>query len=140
MSITQPATGAPAAKQRTGSRVLPIIAAVVGTVVVWLVAHSVLDVALKVKSGDTVQDVSIASVIIVTLVVGLLAWALLAVLERVTKAARTVWTTIGVVFFLLSLLGPLGAVGSSAKLSLACMHLVAAAIIIPGLGRTARRR
>jgi hypothetical protein len=140
MSITQPATSAPVAKQRTGSRLLPILVAVVGTVAVWFVAHSVFNVDLKAKTGNTVAAVTLPSVIVVTLVVGLLAWALLAVLERITGAARAVWTTIAVLFFVVSLLGPAGAVGNSAKVGLACMHIVAALVIIPGLGRTARRR
>lgn len=140
MSITKAATGAPAAKQRTGSRLVPIFLAVISTTVVWYIAHSVLDVDLKAKTGATVTEVTLPTVIVVTFVVGMLAWALLALLERLTGAARGIWTTIAVLFFLVSLLGPAGAVGNSAKLGLACLHIVAALVIIPGLGRTARRR
>ncbi|UWZ49774.1 hypothetical protein Dmats_26205 [Dactylosporangium matsuzakiense] len=71
---------------------------------------------------------------------GLIGWGLLAILERATGKARTIWTVVAVVFLVLSLLGPLGADGTGAKVSLLLMHLVAGAVIIPLFARSTTPR
>ncbi|KIF76844.1 hypothetical protein QR77_29290 [Streptomyces sp. 150FB] len=123
----------------TLNRFLTVVGAVVGTAVVWLIAHQAVSGPLKAKlgSGDAEpQEITIALVIVITAVVGLVAWGLLALLERSAKG-RTAWIWIAVVVFVLSLLGPLGsAEGTGAKISLALMHVVTAAVLIPGLTRT----
>ncbi|BFU44980.1 DUF6069 family protein [Krasilnikovia sp. MM14-A1004] len=121
-------------------RLITVAVATVATAVVWLLAHAVFDITLEAKSGGTVRTVTLAAVVTTTVIVGLAAWGLLAVLERVTSAARTVFIAVGVVFLLISLLGPLSAETGGAKLVLACEHLIAAAIVIPGLARTTRQR
>ncbi|MDQ1025112.1 hypothetical protein QF035_002694 [Streptomyces umbrinus] len=104
-------------------------------VAVRLVAHSLLDISLRAKTnGDKVQEVGLPAVVVATLVVGLAAWGLPALLDQATAAAHTAWAAIASVVFLLSLLGPAGAEGTSTKAPLACMHLVVALVLIPGLG------
>src|SRR5688572_6569113 len=92
--------------QRTshGGRALAILVATVATVLVWTVAK-LADVGLAVRSGtDDRQEISLASVIVATILIGLLGWGLLAVLERVSVRGLTIWTVIAVVFLLISLL------------------------------------
>ncbi|MFC4147283.1 DUF6069 family protein [Micromonospora mangrovi] len=132
----------PAPPRRGGSartRLLAVVVATVATVAVWLIAHA-LDVTLAVKTGDTRQDVPVGAVIAATVVAGLIGWALLALLERVTAAGRTIWTVVAVLVLLVSLLGPLGGVSTGARITLALMHLVAAAVIIPAFRRSSHRR
>ena len=78
-------------------------------------------------------------VAIVSVLVGLAGWGLLAVLEHFTTRPRGIWIAIAVIVLLLSLSGPLSAgetVGS--KVALTAMHLVAALILIPLFARSAR--
>ncbi|UWP79197.1 DUF6069 family protein [Dactylosporangium fulvum] len=121
------------------ARALAIVGAVIGTVLIWVIARQAVG-DLTVRAGSGTQEVSVVAVILTAAFAGLVGWGLLAVLERATAKARTVWTVIAVVFLLLSLLGPLGAVGAGAKVSLALMHLLAGAVIIPTFARTSRRR
>ncbi|MFI8091877.1 DUF6069 family protein [Streptomyces sp. NPDC086080] len=137
MSRTETATPT---RRTAGGRFVYLVIATGAAVAVWLVAHPLLDISLKAKtSGGEAQEVGLAAVVGASLVAGLAAWGLLAVLDRTTAAARTVWTAVGTVVFLLSLMGPAGAEGTGAKIALACMHLVVALVLIPGFARTARR-
>jgi hypothetical protein len=76
----------------------------------------------------------------VSALAGLAGWALLAVLERWTCSARSIWTSLACVFALVSLLGPLGATTTSATVSLTCLHLAVAAVLISLLSRSAAAR
>ncbi|MEU0132166.1 MULTISPECIES: DUF6069 family protein [unclassified Streptomyces] len=131
---------APPTRRTAVARFVSLLLATVAAVAVWFVADSLLDIGLRAKTGgDKAQEIGVASVIGATVVVGLLGWGLLAVLDRATASARTVWTVIASVVLLLSLLGPVGAEGTSAKAALAVMHLVVGLILIPGYARTARK-
>jgi len=123
-----------------GGRALAIALATLATVLVWTVAK-LLDVDLAAQSGaNERQEVTLPAVIIVTLLVGLVGWGLLALLERVSTRGLTIWTIVAVVFFLISLLGPLGGVTTGAKITLAAMHTVTAAVLIPLFRRTSGQR
>ena len=126
---------------RRRGRVLAVLAATAATLVVWVAAVPLAGVDLTARSGATDQQVTPVAVGVVTLVAGLAAWGLLALLERFTGRARAVWAGIAVVVLLLSLLGPLGGgVGTASTVTLVAMHLVAAAVLIPMLFRTAELR
>ena len=131
-----------AVSARPGSRRLRglAVAATVGAaLVVWIVARPLagVDLAVRQGSGKAVQHVGLASVVIVSLLAGLVGWVFLALLERYTSRARTVWTAVALVVLLLSLAGPLGAgQNGGAKIALACMHLAAGAALIPLLARS----
>ncbi|MGC4807715.1 DUF6069 family protein [Micromonospora sp. DT233] len=140
MSSTRQAPPAPTRRGGSaGKRLLAIAVATVVTVAIWLIARA-LDVSLAVGSGDTRQEVGVGAVIAATVVAGLAGWALLALLERLTAAGRTIWTVIAVLVLLVSLLGPLGGDSTGAKATLAAMHLAAAAVIIPAFRSSSRRR
>jgi hypothetical protein len=74
------------------------------------------------------------------LVAGLAAWGLLALLERTVARPGRVWAAIALAVLVLSLGGPLGSAGDGTSMAiLTGMHLVVAAVLIPGLGGSARR-
>ncbi len=66
-----------------------------------------------------------------------MAWGSLAGLERfVRRPVRIPWAGSAVVATLLSFGGPLGAADTASKLALSCLHVVVAAVLIPGLARS----
>ena len=118
-------------------RAMAIVDAIVLNVVILLGARLVTGDWPVATIGDDGQTIGVASVIVVTLVAGLVAWGLLALLERVTASAKTVWTAVAVTVFLLSLLGPIGSgEGMSSKIVLLLMHVGAAATVIPLMRRS----
>ena len=52
---------------------------------------------------------------------------------------RLIWTIVAAAVFVVSLLGPAGGVGTSAKLGLAALHLTVAAVLIVGLPWAGRK-
>ncbi|MGH3797417.1 MAG: DUF6069 family protein [Pseudonocardiaceae bacterium] len=117
-----------------------VIAAVCAALVVWIIAAPLLGVALTVVQGAGTQQVGPAAVLLVSALVGLAGWALLAVLERWTRSARSIWTALAGVVTLVSLAGPLSATTTSATVSLTCLHLAVAAVLMSLLGRSAAVR
>jgi Family of unknown function (DUF6069) len=124
------------------ARALAVVAAVLAALAVWLVTDPLLGIDLVGTTRPGSQELmSITPVLVAgtSLVVALAGWALLALLERFTARARTIWTTTAVLFALLSLAGPLSALASTSAanvLSLALMHLAVAAVLIPMLAGT----
>lgn len=136
METTIPNAGVRPARRR--DRLLTVLAATVATLLGWVVAVPLAGVALVARSGAGEQRVTPLAVAVSTLLAGLAGWALLALLERVTGRARAVWTAVAVLVLLLSLLGPLGGgAGGPATVTLLVLHLVAGAVLVPGLRRTA---
>lgn len=137
-TITPAVTAARPARRR--DRALAVLAATVATLALWVVGVPVAGVDLVARNGGTQQTMNPAAVGISTVLAGLAGWALLALLERFTTRARAIWTGVAGLALLLSLLGPLsGGVGTAATSTLVAMHLLAAAVLIPLLRRTARR-
>ena len=101
---------------------------------VWVAATSA-GVQVEVGSGSGTRDVGLVSVIVTALVVAVAGAGLLRVLERRTSGARRLWTTVAVVVWVVSLLGPVGASSVSAGLALGALHLVVGAVVIVGLRR-----
>ncbi|WNI34560.1 DUF6069 family protein [Streptomyces sp. ITFR-6] len=135
-------TTASPTRQQAGRRIVCLLAATVAAVIVWLIAHSALDIDLKTKAqgGGDPQEVGLAMVIGATILIGLVAWGVVALLDRKSPKARTRWTVIASIVFVVSLFGPLGSgEGGSTKATLLCMHLVVALVLIPGYARTARK-
>ena len=121
------------------SRTFIVVWAAVAALLIWLVQGPLTGADLVVRNGDATSTVGPVAVVVVALAVGLVGWALLALLERVTSRGRLVWSIIAVAVLLLSLVGPLGATTIQAKGALAAMHAVVGAILIAGLTRTSRR-
>jgi hypothetical protein len=118
-------------------RAIAVEAAVAANAVILLVARLIAGEYPQAKVGDGEQAIGFLPVILTTATAGLLAWGLLALLERITSHARAIWTVVAVGVFLLSLTGPLGnGVDTYARVTLGMMHVAAAAIIIPLLRRS----
>ncbi|HWD08583.1 MAG TPA: DUF6069 family protein [Actinomycetota bacterium] len=116
--------------------------AAVGAVVGWAAIHLIGGIRLSVKlSADAATGiVGPVGVALVAFIAGLAAWGLLALLEHVTAQARTIWRFLATAVLLVSLTAPLGAgTTTSAKVSLAALHVAVGAVLIPGLARTSRR-
>ena len=119
------------------TRVLGVAGACAAALAVWTIAVSTLGVQLLVRFGDGApQTVGLGLVVGASLVASLLGWAVLALLERRTPRARPIWTVIAIVFLAASVSLPLSAgTTMSARITLALMHLGAAAVLIPTLRR-----
>ncbi|WP_406058509.1 DUF6069 family protein [Micromonospora sp. NBC_00860] len=110
--------------------------AIVVAVVEFALLHSAAGVDLAVRSGSSTRQITVAAVIVATVVAALAGWALLAALERLTSRPRVWWTSIAVAVLLLSLVvGPPSGVGGGAKATLALLHLSVGVILILGLPR-----
>lgn len=122
-------------------RALRVVGAIAAGLVVWVLAVPVLGVELTARSGTSVLLVGPAAVAFAGLLAGLAGWASLALLERLTKHVRGVWTTLAGTVLVLSLVGPFGqATGTAAAVSLAAMHVAVGITVIVSLGSTARPR
>jgi hypothetical protein len=106
-------------------------------VAVWAIEVPLLGIRLQTQFGNAApQGVGIASVVLSSLAASLAGWGLLAILERRFARARTIWTVIAIAVLLASLSVPLSAgTTTTAKVSLAMMHLAVAAVLIPTLRR-----
>jgi hypothetical protein len=119
------------------ARALTVAAGVVAATAVWIVADPLAGVALDVKSGGKTQHVALPVAILVSLLAGLAAWGVSALLHGKSRAPRRTWLITGVVVLLVSFTGPLGSgIGTGTKVSLLCEHLAVAAVLIPGMART----
>ncbi|MGW5671654.1 DUF6069 family protein [Micromonospora sp. NPDC003776] len=136
---TMPHTAAPRSARRRG-RALAVLATTAATLLVWVVAVPASGVDLTARIGGTEQTVTPVAVVLSTLLAGLAAWGLLALLERLTTRSRAVWTGAALIVLLVSLAGPMGGgVGTAAVATLVAMHLVTAVVLVPLLWRTAAR-
>jgi hypothetical protein len=123
-------------------RAVVVLAAVAAAVVVWVVAQA-FDINLRSPSSGSRggDSIGIGPVLMVSAFASLVGWGLLALLERLTPRAGTVWTVVAGVVFLLSLGGPWSGDGvdTGVRLTLTTMHVVVAAILITQLPRRATR-
>ncbi|MEU4564017.1 DUF6069 family protein [Actinoplanes sp. NPDC023936] len=138
MSAEASTTRAVGSTSRVRNRAIGLVAAVVGAVVVWLIAN-VAGAELKVDQGSGPEAVSVALVIMMSAAFALLGWGLLALLERFTARARTIWTAVAGVVLVLSLALPLMVDATSGtKAALVLMHLVVGAAVIVMFRKDAR--
>ncbi|MES9537344.1 DUF6069 family protein [Actinomadura sp. NPDC000600] len=114
--------------------------AVLATVLVWTAAHG-LGVDLRVDPGDgrPGQVVGLPLTAGVTFVVGLLASATRAALDRLTDRAPAIWTGSAFIVLLVSFVPVLYVEASSGtRLILGSLHLIVAAVLAPLLSRRNR--
>ncbi|MEV8376261.1 DUF6069 family protein [Kribbella sp. NPDC056861] len=108
----------------------------VAALIWWTVLTQAFDVDLTAEQGGTIH-IGAVSVLIASLAMSLGGWALLAILERNTTAARKAWTITALICCTLSLGSPLtSGIGTGAKLGLASLHLLVGTVVILGLRRT----
>ena len=117
------------------TRALGVGGAIVAAVAVWVIAVPLLGVHLLIRFGSGApQTIGIGYVVGATLIASLVGWGLLAILERRTPRARSIWTVAALVVLLVSLSLPLTAgISATTKVVLALMHVAAAAVLIPVL-------
>ncbi|TDD49323.1 hypothetical protein E1286_13905 [Nonomuraea terrae] len=115
---------------------LTVAGAPAAALAVWALAVPVAGTTLTVRMGVGTQAIEPGLVLVVSLLVGLAGWALLAVLERFAPRPARIWTIVALAVLILSLLGPLGsAVGIATMLVLVLMHLVVGTVLVLGLAR-----
>lgn len=111
---------------------------------IWIVVVPILGVDLEAGSDeepDAVQTIAPVLILATAAIAALAGWALLVALKRITHRACTIWTIAAVITLLVSMAGPfLGAATVAATAVLALMHVGVAAVLIPGLRRTACAR
>ncbi|PZS36481.1 MAG: hypothetical protein DLM59_01185 [Pseudonocardiales bacterium] len=131
--LSQP-TERVAALRRRRTRILGVAGAVVAALAVWAIGVGLFGIDLLVSGGT----VAVTSIFFESLIAALIGWAVLALLEHFsTRYARTIWTVGALAVLLLSLALPLtGAVTTTAKITLALMHLAVGAVLITTLRRT----
>ena len=119
------------------NRILGVAGAILAAMAVWAIEVPLLGIRLQTQYGNGApQSVGIASVVLSSLAASLAGWGLLAILERRFARARAIWTGIAIAVLLASLSVPLSAgTTTTAKVSLAMMHLAVAAVLIPTLRR-----
>jgi len=117
------------------TRALSVGGAVIAAVAVWAVAVPLLGLHLTVRFGSgSPQTVGLDLVVGASFIASLVGWGLLAMLERRTSRARTIWTVSAIAVLLVSLSLPLSAgTTTSTKAVLTVMHVAAAAVLIPAL-------
>ncbi|MFI5706841.1 DUF6069 family protein [Kribbella sp. NPDC051620] len=103
----------------------------------WAVLTQAFNLTLEARQGSTIH-IGAPSVLFAALAMSLAGWALLAILEHNTIAARKAWTITATIACALSLTSPLTAgIGTGAKLGLASLHILVGSLVILGLRRTA---
>ena len=80
-----------------------MLGAAAATLTVWAIAGPLVGVDLRVHVGSGTQHVGPATVVAVSVLTGLAAWALLAALEHFSPRAPTIWTAIALAALALSL-------------------------------------
>ncbi|MBB6346650.1 DUF6069 family protein [Nonomuraea muscovyensis] len=126
-----------AAGARRRTRVLAVGGAVLAAVLVGLAA-AVLGIELRVdmRNGQPPMVIGLPLVAGFALAFALLGWGALAVLERFSERAATIWTWLAVIVLLVSFVPILFAEATAgARTVLAAMHLAVAAVLVPLLRR-----
>lgn len=109
-----------------------VLAGVAAALMVWVLAVGV-ETPRTPAVGGAPSPLTAPEVLVAALVAGLVGWAALAVLERLTVRAVSVWRTLATTVFLLSLGGPLTGddVSIASRVALVVMHVAVAAVVIP---------
>jgi len=143
MSLTAPAPApttdsAPArgrAALRRRRRALGIVATLVVTLAVWLLGHLAgADYWITDSQGTVRIDALVTTQ--VTVVLGLAGWAVLALLERLTRYGTTIWTVLAAVVVVASMI-PIGLVEATTatRIALVAVHLAVGAVLVPAFVR-----
>lgn len=103
---------------------------------IWLVAVPIIGLRLRVpgRVGQPTLEIGLPPVFVVALFASLAGWGLLALLERLTRRARGVWSVLALAVLLLSfamLTGP--GIAPVTRLVLGLMHVAVATVLIPSL-------
>jgi hypothetical protein len=115
-------------------RTLTVVGAAGGAAGVWLVARAADIEPTVTMAGQPPMAIGLPVVVVTALAASLAAWVSLAALERLTRRGRALWTALALATLVISF-GPILAAqaGTATRATLATMHLVVAAVLIPGL-------
>lgn len=136
MASSTEAGAAATTGRRWKRRLVVVIAAVLAALVVFLIADLAMDGGVRTpameSTGQEAIDLNPGTVILVSALVSLLGWTLLAALERFTSKARMIWTIAAVLVLVLSLGGPLSGTDTTtgSRVSLVLIHLAVGAVLI----------
>ncbi|QUX26776.1 hypothetical protein KGD83_15420 [Nocardiopsis akebiae] len=120
-------------------RMLTAVAAVLAPLALWGLAVPLMGVDLTAVPGGQARPVGPGAVAFAGMLSAAAAWALLAVLERTARRPRLAWTVTACAVLALSLAGPLtSGAAPVVVLVLEGMHVLVGAVLILGLGRSAR--
>jgi hypothetical protein len=134
-----PASPADSRRHVRSRRAAVVAGAAAAAGAAWTLLDPVGGVDLAVKSGDSVNHMQPASVLVTALLAALAGWGLLAWFERSLKRPHRTWVVTATGVFVISLVGPLGGVTGGAKLGLTLLHVTVAAVVIGCLPRAGRR-
>ena len=128
-------------RNRAGRRALLVVVGAVCGLIAWTMLGPIPghDLVVRLGPDGATQRVGSVAVVITALVAGLAGWGLLAILERLTSHARTIWTVLALVVLAVSLFGPLNGVDTTTKTALVGLHTVVGVVLIVGLPRTRSR-
>jgi hypothetical protein len=131
-----PASTHPAVAVRK-RRALAVACAALAPTAVWLVAQATGNELEVTLAGQPPMVVSLPFVVVTALAASLAGWGAMAVLQRVSNHARTLWTGLAVAVLLVSF-GPIAAAetNAGARTFLALMHVTVAAVLVLGLRGT----
>jgi Family of unknown function (DUF6069) len=119
--------------QATTRNSLAVVAAgMAAGLVVWAVVR-LLGVDLTVESGSGTTQVDVVDVLVTTLVAGLAAWGVFALLLRWRRARW--WPFVGSTALAISIIGPSYLADGISAVSLICMHVVVGVVLIMGFMR-----
>ncbi len=147
-TMTKTMTTAGATTTRGGelrkARLGAVVAAALAALTIWAIVEGGFGTDLRAPATGNAAPADIGPLTVVTAsaVASLAGWALLALLERFTARARRVWAVVALMVLVVSLGGALGGTGitTANRISLALMHIVVAAVLIPLLHRTSPSR
>jgi hypothetical protein len=114
-----------------------IAAAVAAAVATWAVAVPLFGIKVLIPESPgsaPTEPLGAASVIGAATVAALVGWAALAILERLTRRARTIWT-VGALVVLVATMPWSPDFTGAARAVLVVLHLVVAGVLIPGMRR-----
>lgn len=129
----------PQTVRRRQARLLTVVLAAMAAELAWLLADPIGGLDLMVQAGEQLQQITAGTVLLGAVIPGLMAWGLVAVIERRSARPRAVLTTCAGIALVLSLGGPLTeGDGITTKLVLTGFHLIVGAVLILGFRRTLR--
>jgi len=129
---TAPVRGRATVRRR---RALGIVATLVVTLAVWLLGHLAgADYWIADSQGTVRIDALVTTQ--VTVVLGLVGWGVLALLERLTRYATTIWTVLAAVVVVASMIPIVLVEATTAtRIALAAVHLAVGAVLVPAFVR-----
>jgi Family of unknown function (DUF6069) len=112
-------------------RLLTMIGAPAAALAIWALAVPLAGITLTARAGSSTQTVGPEAIAVTSLLAGLAAWVLVAILERFVARPGRIWMFCAPAVLAASLTGPLGSgVGAAAVLALVLLHLVVAAVLL----------